>query len=64
MEVYFPTFGYFLADSKVFRILAQLNKFLFIQVYSEPLKYLANFRHYSRATHAYSERYLGRLRHI
>ena len=35
-----------------------------VQAYSEPLKYLAGFRHYSRTIHAYSEPYLGRFRHI
>ena len=35
-----------------------------IQIYSELLTYLANFRHYSRASHAYSEPYLSRFRHM
>ena len=63
IEAYLPTFGHILADSDKFRVLAQLdicilkhiqNSWL-IQAYSEPLTYLASFRHYPRAIHAYSE---------
>ena len=73
IEAYLPKFGYILADSGIVRILAQLDIFIYIKVYSEPtliqaysepLTYLASSRYYSRAMHAYSERYLSRFRHI
>ena len=63
-HIWVPTFGYILADSEIFRILTHLDIFVYTQAYSEQLKCLARFRHYSRAIHAYSERYLGRFRHI
>ena len=44
IEVYLPTFEYVLVDSGIFRILAQLDKFMNIMAYSEPLAYLAIFR--------------------
>ena len=64
IEAFLPIFGNILADSGILRILAQLDIFVYIQDYSEPLKYLASFGHYSRAIHAYSGRYLDRFRHI
>ena len=73
IEVYLPTFGYILVDSGIFRILAQLDMFMYIKAYSEPMDYSAifrtvdifsPFRHYSRAFNAYSEPYLSRFRHI
>ena len=39
-----PTFGYVLADSAIFRILAQLDIFMFIKAYSEPMVYSGTFR--------------------
>ena len=62
IEAYFPTFGYILADSGIFRILTQTylctlrhiqNPWL-IQTYSKLLAYLASFRHYSRAINSNS----------
>ena len=44
IEVYLPTFEYVLVDSGIFRILAQLDKFMNIMAYSEPMAYLAIFR--------------------
>ena len=37
IEAYMPTFGYISADSGRFKILAQLNIFIYIKVYSEPM---------------------------
>ena len=45
-------------------ILRHIQNTRLIQEYSEPLTYLACFRHYSRAIHAYSEAFLSRFRHI
>ena len=59
IEAYFPTFGYTSEDSEIFGILAQLGLFVYIQEYSEQLKYLASFRHYSRVAHSYSVPFLG-----
>ena len=39
-----PTFGYILADSGIFRILAQLGIFMYIKAYSELLVYLGILR--------------------
>ena len=39
-----PTFWYILVDSGIFRILAQLDIFMYIKAYSELLVYLAIFR--------------------
>ena len=44
IEVYLPTFGYILVDSGIFRILAQLDMFIYIKVYSEPMVYSVIFR--------------------
>ena len=43
MEVNLPTFGYILADSGIFRILAQLDIFMY-KAYSEPTAYSSIFR--------------------
>ena len=60
-EAYLPTFGYISADSGIFRILAQLDIFMYIKGYSEPMVYSSIFRttdifsqfqaHYSGITH-------------
>ena len=61
IEAYLPTFGYVLADSGIFRILAQLDIFMYIKAYSERMAYSGIFRtvdslrHHSRAIYAYSE---------
>ena len=39
-----PIFGYILADSGIFRIMAQLDIFMYIKAYSELLVYLGIFR--------------------
>ena len=44
IEIYLPTFGYILVDSGICRILAQLNMFMYIKAYSEPMTYSAIFR--------------------
>ena len=44
IELYLPTFGYILVDSGIFRILAQLDMFIYIKAYSEPMAYSAIFR--------------------
>ena len=44
IEAYFPTFGYILADSGIFRILAQLDIFMYIKAYSEPMAYSGIFK--------------------
>ena len=44
IEVYLSTFGYILADSGIFRILAQLEMLMCIKVYSEPMAYSAIFK--------------------
>ena len=36
IEVYLPTFGYILADSEIFRILAQLDMFMHVKSYQSP----------------------------
>ena len=73
-----PTFGYISADSGIFRILAQLDIFMYIKAYSEPIVSSGIFRnvdniksvlgrlfiYYSRAIYAYPEPYLGRFRYI
>ena len=38
IEVYLPTFGYILADSGIFKILAQLDVLMYVKVYSEPIQ--------------------------
>ena len=45
-------------------ILRHIRNPWLIQAYSESQTYLASFRHYSRAIHAYSKPYLSRFRHI
>ena len=44
IEVYLPTFGYILADSGIFRVLTQLDIFIYIKAYSEPMAYSDIFR--------------------
>ena len=39
-----PIFGYISADSGMFRILAQLDIFMYIKAYSEPMVYSGIFR--------------------
>ena len=39
-----PIFGYILADSSIFRILAQVDTFMYIMVYSEPRVYSGTSR--------------------
>ena len=39
-----PIFGYILVDSRIFRILAQLDIFMYIKAYSEPMAYSALIR--------------------
>ena len=39
IETYFPTFGYISAYPGIFRILAQLDIFMYIKTYSEPMGY-------------------------
>ena len=39
-----PSFGYILADSGIFRILSQLDIFMYIKAYSEPMTYSDIFR--------------------
>ena len=38
-----PLFGYILVDSRILRILAQLDTFMYIKRYSEPMAYSAIF---------------------
>ena len=38
-----PTFRYILADSGIFRILAQIDIFMYIKSYSEPMVYSGIF---------------------
>ena len=76
IEVYLPTFGHFQTNhSGIFRILSQLEIFIYIRVYSKPnglFKHIQNrrprliqlFRYYSRAIYAYCQPYLGRSRDI
>ena len=68
-----PRFGYILAESGIFRILPELNIFMYIKAYSETMAYSAIFRTVdtlsqfqagSRVIHAYSEFYLSRFRNI
>ena len=44
IEVYLPTFGFILADSGIFRILPQLDIFMYIMAYSKPTAYSDIFR--------------------
>ena len=44
IETYLPTFGYALADSGIFRFLAQLDIFMYIKGYSEPIAHSGIFR--------------------
>ena len=44
IEAYLLTFGYILADSGIFRFLAQLDIFIYIKAYSEPMAYSGIFR--------------------
>ena len=37
-------FGYILADSGIFRVLAQLDIYMYIKAYSEPMAYSGIFR--------------------
>ena len=39
-----PTFGYIMIDSGIFTILAQLDMFIYIKAYSEPMAYSAILR--------------------
>ena len=39
IEAYLPTFGYISADSGIFRILTELEMFMYIKAYSESLAY-------------------------
>ena len=41
---YLPTFSYILVDSGIFRMLAQLDMFIYIKAYSEAMAYSAIFR--------------------
>ena len=69
-----PIFRYISADSGIFRILAQVDTFMYIKVHSERRVYSGIFRtvdkfsqfhaRYSGAIHADSEPYLGRVMHI
>ena len=45
IEAYLPAFGHILADSDLFRILAQLDNLMYIKAYmSEPMAYSGIFR--------------------
>ena len=61
IEAYLPTFGYVLADSGIFRFLAQLDIFMYIKAYLELMAYsgifrtVESFRHHSKAIYTYSE---------
>ena len=69
-----PIFGYISADSSIFRILAQVDTFMYIKAYSERRAYSGILRtvdqfsqfhaRYSGAIHVDSEPYLGRFMHI
>ena len=39
-----PTIGYISPDSDIFKILAQLDIFMYIKVYSKPMAYSGIFR--------------------
>ena len=39
-----PTFGCISADSSIFRILAQLDIFMYIKTYSDPMVYSGLFK--------------------
>ena len=41
IKAYLPTFGYILADSGILRFLAQLDIFIYIKAYSEPIEPMA-----------------------
>ena len=43
IDAYLPTFEYILADSGIFRILAQLDILMYIKAYSEPMAYSGIF---------------------
>ena len=45
IEAYLSTFGYTSADSAIFRILAQLDIFIYIKAYSEPTAFSGIFRY-------------------
>ena len=42
-EAYLPIFEYISADSGIFRIMAQLQMFLYTKTYSEPMTYSGIF---------------------
>ena len=44
IETYLPTFGYISADPSIFKILAQLDIFMYIKAYSEPMVLSRIFR--------------------
>ena len=44
IEAYLPTFGYVLANSSIFRVLAQLDIFMYIKAFSKPIAYSVIFR--------------------
>ena len=43
IEAYLPAFGYILADSSIFRVLAQLDIFMYIKAYSKTIAYSVIF---------------------
>ena len=44
IETYLPTIGYILPGSDIFKILAQLDIFMYIKACSEPMAYSGIFR--------------------
>ena len=66
MEAYLATFKYISVDEEYSEYWHSQKyiHILCVQAYSEPWKYLASFWHYSRAIYAYSDRSLGKFRHI
>ena len=44
IEIYLSIFGYILADSNIFRVLAKLDIFMYVKSYSEPMTYSGVFR--------------------
>ena len=44
IEIYLSIFGYILADSNIFRVLAKLDIFMYVKSYSEPVTYSGVFR--------------------